>query len=60
LYSGKEPQFIEGADVFCTIIPLAAVATVRVGPQSKIRRRTVWRSEISFDHLRGDFAGQKG
>ena len=33
LYSGQEPQFIEGGDVFRTIIPLAAVATRRVGPQ---------------------------
>ena len=35
LYSGQEPQFIEGADVFRTIIPLAAVATGRVGPEVK-------------------------
>ncbi|MDR1136636.1 MAG: putative DNA binding domain-containing protein [Clostridiales Family XIII bacterium] len=33
LYSGHEPQFIEGANVFRTIIPLAAVSTGRVGPQ---------------------------
>jgi ATP-dependent DNA helicase RecG len=35
LYSGQEPQFIEGADVFRTVVPLAAVVTVRVGPQSE-------------------------
>ena len=31
LYSGGEPQFIEG-DVFRTIIPLSPVATAKVGP----------------------------
>lgn len=34
LYSGGEPQFIEG-DVFRTIIPLSPVATAKVGPASK-------------------------
>jgi ATP-dependent DNA helicase RecG len=33
LYSGNEPQFIEGADIFRAVIPLSAVATGRVGPQ---------------------------
>ena len=33
LYSGGEPQFIEG-DVFRTIIPLSPVATAKVGPVS--------------------------
>ena len=33
LYSGGEPQFIEG-DVFRTIIPLSPVATAKVGPAS--------------------------
>ncbi len=33
LYSGREPQFIEG-DVFRTIIPLSPVATAKVGPAS--------------------------
>ena len=31
LYSGGEPQFIEG-DLFRTIIPLKPVATAKVGP----------------------------
>ena len=33
LYSGAEPQFIEG-DVFKTIIPLSPIATAKVGPSS--------------------------
>ena len=33
LYSGGEPQFIEG-DVFRTIIPLSTAATAKVGPTS--------------------------
>ena len=33
LYSGAEPEFIEG-DVFRTIIPLSPVATAKVGPAS--------------------------
>lgn len=33
LYSGAEPQFIEG-DLFQTIIPLKPVATEKVGPAS--------------------------
>jgi len=32
LYSGHDPQFIEG-DVFRTVIPLAGIAVGRVGPQ---------------------------
>ena len=32
LYSGAEPQFIEG-NVFKTIIPLSPVATAKVGPE---------------------------
>jgi ATP-dependent DNA helicase RecG len=39
LYSGQAPQFIEGADVFRTIVPLAAVATGRVGPQSQMTQQ---------------------
>ena len=39
LYSGHEPQFIEGADAFRTIIPLAAVATGRVGPQIEMAQQ---------------------
>lgn len=31
LYSGGEPQFIEG-DLFRTIIPLKPIATAKVGP----------------------------
>lgn len=31
LYSGGEPQFIEG-DLFRTVIPLKPVATAKVGP----------------------------
>lgn len=33
LYSGAEPQFIEG-DIFKTVIPLSPVATAKVGPTS--------------------------
>ena len=33
LYSGGEPQFIEG-DLFRTIIPLKPIATAKVGPAS--------------------------
>lgn len=36
LYSGAEPQFIEG-DVFRTIIPLSPVATAKVGPASTMQ-----------------------
>lgn len=33
LYSGAEPQFVEG-EVFRTVIPLASVATVKAGPKA--------------------------
>lgn len=35
LYSGAEPQFVEG-DIFKTIIPLKEAATATVGPVAKI------------------------
>ena len=36
LYSNADPQFVEG-EVFKTIIPLASIATVKVGPDTQVR-----------------------
>ena len=35
MYSGSEPQFIEG-DVFCITIPLSEAATATVGPETTL------------------------
>ena len=52
LYSGAEPQFVEG-DVFRTIIPLSPVATAKVGPtstQDTVQDTTQDREQMLLDY----------
>jgi len=48
LYSGKNPTFIEEADVFRTIVPLAAIATGRVGPHDGMTHQDTHQDEFSI------------
>ena len=48
LYSGAEPQFIEG-DMFLTVIPLSTGADIRVGPESDLFQKSELREDFDID-----------